>query len=101
IDQSREQDHRPAERPDHQQALVMVTEVETPAEPPNYRHLEEHQPKTATYQESREIVFRFAVTGGKERARSGEKEKHRRAEMRNPAREKQRRVRLGEIARLE
>ena len=58
------------------------------------------QPQPAADQEAREIAFRFAATEGEKRARPREKEKDRRAEMRDPTSKEQRRARSRQVGRF-
>jgi hypothetical protein len=96
VDQRGERDHRPAQRPEHEPPVVMDVEVEIPR-PVDEGELEENQPQAACDEKPRHLPLRFSARQGQEDSGAREEGKQRCAEMRDPAREKNRRRRAGEV----
>ena len=95
-DERSEQDHRPAERPQHEQHRHPIVEIELVGEAPNQHHLENDQPEPPREKESGQFTRR-PPPQREVGARAREQEEHRRAEVRDPAREKQPRRRVGQV----
>ncbi len=99
-DQRREHDHRDAERPDHlHHETVLVAQVEGPREGHD-GELEHDEPQPAREQKATQLG-RGAALRDEARAHAGQQHEDRRAEVRDPPREEERRVGLREIERAE
>jgi len=95
-DQRCQHDHRPAQRPDHDEHRDLVVDVELHAEAPDDREFEHDQPHATHEQESRQL--RRRATAAREKgAGTGEQEERRRAQVRDPPCQEQRHRRLREV----
>ena len=91
-DEPRQRNHGPTDRPDDDAHRKTVIKVELPAQAAHPGQFQQHKPQPARQQKARQLRLRFAPRRGKKCACSREKNEDRRAEMRNPAREEQRRI---------
>ena len=99
----RQRDHRHADRENHLGDKVTEMDVEAPAEPHD-RELDQDQPEAARDEETADVggAVRVVVTtlrAVQKCGNAGQEDESRRAEMRHPARQEQRRV--GDVARIE
>jgi hypothetical protein len=91
-----ERDHRPPERPEHDEDRDAIIEVELVGEAAQHHDLEKDQPEPTREQEAREL--RLGLPAKRQvRAGSREQKEDGRADVRDPAREEERRRRLREI----
>ena len=102
VDERRQGDHGPAERPqDEQEHGITRSEGEIHRQP-HQRELDDHQPEAARPEKARELRRgRTGTLRSKKGTNAGGKEKHRRANVGDPAREEEERRRAREIFRRE
>jgi hypothetical protein len=96
VHQRRQGDHRPAQRPQHDQQREAVIDVELITEAAEHDDLDHDQPEAAGEQQPRQRADRL-LPQRQIRAGAGEQEKDRRAEMGDPAREEQRGARARDV----
>ena len=95
-DEQRENDHRPAQGPDHLEQRHAVVEVELQSEAADDDDLENNEPEPACVEKCGELAA--GLSGPRERgARPGEKKERWRADVRDPSSEEQGRRRSSEI----
>ncbi len=100
MDEHSQHHHRNADRPDHlQEQAVVIAHVERPDEA-HQRDFEHDQPQAAREQEPAQLRAR-AMSPGEIRADACEQHERRRTEVRDPASEKQWRVGLRQVERIE
>src|SRR5436190_23527791 len=95
--QSRQYYHRPSNAPKHGGGDDMELKVELPPEAAHPCDFEQRQPKSAREQEPGELALRLAACCRKKGAGARQENKHRRAEMRDPAGHEQRGIGLSKV----
>jgi hypothetical protein len=98
IHERREGNHRPSERPQHDQQGDPIIEVELKGEATDDRQLEEDQPQAAREQQPGEFAAR-SPPSRQRGARPRQQEKDRRAQVGDPSGEEQRRRRARDVGR--
>src|SRR3984957_18049390 len=96
VDQSREHNHGPSQRPQDDQYQQVEVEIELPAETADDDQLQKNQPEAASEKESRQFSLRF-FSERKKGSGSSEQEEDRCAIVRDPSGEEECRSRRSGI----
>src|SRR2546427_5000053 len=100
MNQPREDNHR---KPDNKYYLEEKEELRIQIKEcrgPHDRDFQDNKPESARYEKAREFALTFATSELQVTTRARQENKHRRAVMRNPARQKKPRRRLGQVERI-